>query len=211
MMIQGSSVTSYLPSYATNMRQNPLGKGSSPSTSTSDAGVQLSISDQAKSMAAGDTQDINARLDAIKAKPAVQRTAEESEFVVKNDSRLAQIVAKGHNHQTAEDVDYVQKTGGFVNTMANLSPNEKKLYDQLVEQGNTDAVRGMNLIALSRMGSGDVTLPNGKTFDPTQTEITAQNIRALFSQMFVSSDGQDARSFEALASHLDGKKQIAAS
>jgi hypothetical protein len=170
-------------------------------------GTKLSISDQAKALAASDSQDIQKRLDAIKAKPAVERTPEESDFVVKNDSRMAQIAAKNQNTLTADDVDYMQKAGGFVNTMSNLSPSEKNLYDELAAQGNTEAVRGMNLIALSRMGSGDVTLPNGKTFDPRKTEITSETIRTLFSKMFVSSDGQDARNFEALASYLDGKKQ----
>lgn len=107
---------------------------------------------------------------------------------------------------TAQAIDAQQKAGGFVNTMSKLSPSEKKLYDELVAQGNTEAVRGMNMLALSRMDSGDVTLPNGQTFDPAKTDITPDNIRNLFSRMFVSNDGQDARSFEALASYLDSKK-----
>ena len=117
------------------------------------------------------------------------------------------VQSKDPKTQTAEDIDDMQKTGGFVNTMANLSPVEKQLYNELVAKGDTDAVRGMNLLALSRMDGGDVTLPNGRTFDPGKTEITANNVRQLFSQMFVSADDQGAKSFEALASYLDGRTQ----
>ena len=123
------------------------------------------------------------------------------------DAHLAEIGAKDPTTQTAEDIDATQKAGGFVNTMAKLSPAEKKLYDELVAKGGTDAVRGMNLLALSRMGGADVTLPNRKTFDPGKTAITADNVRRLFSQMFAGSDGADAKSLEALASYLDGRPE----
>lgn len=183
--------------------------GSSPSNAQVSE-TKLTISDQAKAMAASDNQDVQAKIEAIKAKPAVERASGDTDFLLKNDRRFAQIATKSEKARTAEDVDYIQKAGGFVNTMANLSPSEKKFYDKLVAEGNTDAVNGMNLIALSRMGSGDVTLPNGQTFDPRKTEITPQNIRNLFSQMFVSTDGQNARSFDALASYLDANATAAA-
>ena len=144
--------------------------------------TQVSLSDQAKALASSDA--------------AVQ-------------ARLDEIIAKGPQAQTADDIDYMQKTGGFVNTMANLSPAEKQLYDELVAKGDTEAVRGMNLLAMSRMGGGEVTLPNGKTFDPNKTEITADKVRQLFSQMFAGPDGADARSFEALASYLDTRSATA--
>jgi hypothetical protein len=212
MIIQGTvAAAAYAPSKVAPNKPTQFSLSFPTSSDAISTGTKLSISDQAKALAASDSQDIQKRLDAIKAKPAVERTPEESDFVVKNDSRMAQISAKNQNTLTADDVDYMQKAGGFVNTMSNLSPSEKNLYDELAAQGNTEAVRGMNLIALSRMGSGDVTLPNGKTFDPRKTEITSENIRTLFSKMFVSSDGQDVRSFEALASYLDGKNQSTAS
>jgi hypothetical protein len=203
MIIQGfGNAAAYAAIKPTVARQSPFGVSSSFGSQGS--GEKLTISDQAKAIVAADTQGVQAKLDAIKTKPAVERTSDDTDFLLKNDSRLAQITAKGQKAQTAEDLDYVQKAGGFVNTMANLSSSEKKLYDQMVADGNTDAVNGMNLIALSRMGSGNVTLPNGQTFDPGKTEITPQNIRKLFSQMFVSADDQNARSFDALASYLDG-------
>lgn len=209
MLIQGfGNAAAYAAVKPTQAKQNPL-LGSSPSNAQVSE-TKLTISDQAKAMAASDNQDVQAKIDAIKAKPAVERASGDTDFLLKNDSRFAQIAAKGEKARTAEDVDYMQKVGGFVNTMANLSPNEKKLYDKLVSQGNTDAVTGMNMIALSSMGSGNVTLPSGQTFDPRKTEITPQNIRNLFSQMFVSTDGQNARSFDALASYLDANATVAA-
>lgn len=174
-----------------------------PASAFQDAGTQVTLSGQAKALASSDA--VQSRLDQIKATPAAQRSSEDVDFLYKNDPRLAEIRAKGQQAQTADDIDYMQKTGGFVNTMANLSPAEKQLYDELVAKGETEAVRGMNLLAMSRMMGGDVTLPNGKTFDPTHTEITADNVRQLFSQMFADADGADARSFEALASYLDGR------
>jgi hypothetical protein len=209
MIVPGfGNAAAYATVKPTVAKQNPLVVPSPSNAQGSE--TKLTISDQAKAMAASDSQGVQAKLDAIKAKPAVERTSDDTDFLLKNDSRFAQIAAKGEKARTAEDIDYMQKAGGLVNTMANLSPSEKKLYDQLVAQGNTDAVRGMNLIALSRMGSGNVTLPNGQTFDPNKTEITPQNIRNLFSQMFVSTDGQNARSFDALASYLDGKATVSA-
>lgn len=209
MIIQGfGNAAAYAAVKPTQAKQYPL-MGSSPGNAQVSE-TKLTISDQAKAMAASDNQNVQAKLDAIKAKPAVERSSGDTDFLLKNDSRLAQIAAKGEKAQTSEDLDYMQKAGGFVNTMANLSPNEKKLYDKLVSQGNTDAVNGMNLIALSRTGSGNVTLPNGETFDPIKAEITPENIRNLFSQMFVSTDGQNARSFDALASFLDANATVAA-
>ncbi|HIV72460.1 MAG TPA: hypothetical protein H9903_16110 [Candidatus Aquabacterium excrementipullorum] len=136
--------------------------------------------------------------------------SDEAKAAADADARLAEIAAKPESARTAEEIDYQQKAGGFVNTMANLSPDEKKLYNELVAKGETEAVRAMNLLALSRMGGGEVTLPDGTSFDPAKTAITPDNIRKLFSKMFVSDDSQDARSFEALASYLDGRQNATA-
>jgi hypothetical protein len=200
MNIQGFGSVSQL--YSTSA---PIATKRTPNddggTLTSNGSTSVSISSEAS---------IKARIDEIVAKPAAQRSEDDVEFLHNNDKKLAEIFAKGPDKQTAEDVDYVQKTGGFVNTMANLSPAEKKLYDELVAKGDTDAVRGMNLIALSRMGGGEVTLSNGTAFDPVKTEVTAKNVRDLFSQMFVGADGQDQRSFDALAKYLDERSTVEA-
>lgn len=170
---------------------------------------KVSISSTARALLASESSandaGVEARLNQIKNKPAVERSAADTEYLLANDKRLAEINAKDPQTLTADEVDYQQKAGGFVNTMANLSTAEKALYDELVAAGNYAAVEGMNLIALARQGmSGQqVTLPDGSNFDPTTTEITAENIRKLFTQMFVDSDGSAARRLEALAGYLE--------
>lgn len=167
--------------------------------------TQVTISDQAKALAFPEDA-VAARLKDIKAKPATQRTSEEFEFVHKNDKKLAEIIAKNPDAQTADEIDYMQKASGFVNTMATLSPQEKKLYDELVAKGETEAMRGMSLIAMSRTVGGDVSLGNGVTFNPSNTEISADNVRNLFSKLFANEDGQNSTSFGALAEYLDRSK-----
>ncbi len=156
--------------------------------------------------------EIQSRLEAIKAKPAVERTAEDTQYVAKNDQRYAEIQDKikangpnGLDSLTADEVDYMQKATGFVNTMAELSPKEKALYDELVSKGNYEAAHALELVGMSRIGMGgqQVTLPNGRSFAPGNTEVTANNIRNLFRQMFVDPRGNIDRQFEALASYLD--------
>lgn len=178
---------------------------------------KVSISDAARVlMAASQTTmedaQIQARIDAIKAKPGVERTEADVQYLSKNDKRFAELQEKmkasgedGFDSLSADEVDYMQKAGGFVNTMAELSPKEKALYDELVANGNHEAANGLQLVAMSRIGmSGQqVILPNGKIFDPGNTEVTADNIRSLFKYMFVDPSGNTDRQFEALASYLD--------
>ncbi|MDD5373010.1 MAG: hypothetical protein PHO62_06250 [Sulfurimonas sp.] len=164
---------------------------------------RVSISVEAKAMAK--EQEIQSRLDAIKGKPVVARTREEIEFVNSNDKQLVHISSKDPQTLTAEELDYQQKAGGFVNTMATLSASEKALYNELIAKGDYEAAAGMNLIALSRTGmeGQEVQLPNGGTFNPMNTEITAGNIRKFFQYMFVDPTGETNRRFEALATYLE--------
>lgn len=120
----------------------------------------------------------------------------------------AEIEAKGQSGMTAEDVDYLQKSSGLVNTMAHLSPKEKALYNELVASGNSEAVEAMNMIALARDGSknNEATLSDGQSFNPSNTEITADNIRNLFKHIFADSNGSTSRKFDALASYLDQRE-----
>jgi hypothetical protein len=62
---------------------------------------------------------------------------------------------------------------------------------------------------MSRIGMGgqQVTLPNGKTFDPANTEVTAANIQYLFKQMFVDPSGSTDRQFDALAAYLNKREE----
>lgn len=111
-------------------------------------------------------------------------------------------------NRTADEIDDMQKAGGFVNTMAYLSPKEKQLYNELVSSGNTLAIQGMSLIAMSRVGSKntEITLPNGRSFDPNRTEITSDNIQNLFKLMFIDESGESQRSFDALTSFLNKRE-----
>jgi len=107
----------------------------------------------------------------------------------------------------ADELDKMQKSGGFVNTMAELSASEKALYDELISKGKSDAAQGLLLVGMSRVGMNgqQITLPNGEAFDPTKTEVTATNIRGLFKYAFVGNDGYTDRIFDALAAALDKK------
>ena len=102
----------------------------------------------------------------------------------------------------------MQKSSGSVNTMAYLSPKEKVLYEELVAKGNWEVAQGLLLVGMSRIGMEalQVTLPGGQTFDPTETEVTADNVRNLFKQMFVDASGNSDRLFDALASALDQRQ-----
>lgn len=175
---------------------------------------QVNISAAAKALLADaqiatQEQGAQRRLDTIKTKPALERSPEETAYVEKNDRRFGElkdkIKADGMQSLSADELDYMQKASGFVNTMAELSPKEKALYDELVAHGKWEAAQGLNLVAMSRIGhkGQEITLPNGRTFDPTSTEVTPDNIRNLFRHMFVDSSGSTDRQFEALASYLE--------
>lgn len=185
-------------------------------TSAANFADKVSISYSAKAKAAEEsvasTEElaIQKRLDAIKAKPAVERTSEESEFLRAKDKVLAEITAKDPKTLTSSEIDYIEKAGGFVNFMSALSDKEKAMYDEMVSKGSWEAAQGMFKVAMSRLGSeGQITLPNGKSFDPNKTEITAANIRNLFRHTFVDSSGITDRQFDALASFLDARESAA--
>ena len=103
---------------------------------------RVSISDAAKALAgSSQSTEIQQRIDAIKAKPGVERTQADFEYLSANDKRFAELQEKmkasgtsGFDSLTADEVDYMQKAGGFVNTMAELSPKEKALYGRTRRQ-----------------------------------------------------------------------------
>lgn len=160
---------------------------------------------------------VQRRIDAIKATPGIERTQHDTDYLYAHDKRFAEIRDKSRDYGgpeslTADELDYLQKAAGFVNTMAELSSSEKALYDELVAQGDTEATAALNLIAMSRIGmSGrEITLPNSRSFDPTTTEITADNVRNLFRHLHVDESGRTDRLFEALASYLERRDDSAA-
>jgi hypothetical protein len=215
MIIQGSgsaSAAGAMLKTASIHRQNS-------SASSANIADRVSLSDAAKALmtASGSSTEetgVQNRLDAIKARPAVERTAEDTEYLAQHDERFIEIKGKiaeqGFETLTSGELDYMQKATGMVNTMAYLSAGEKDLYDDLVAKGDTEAAQGLLLIGMSRIGMGgqQVTLPNGLTFDPTNTEVTAGNVRNLFKYLFVDPSGNSDRQFEALASYLERQTSV---
>lgn len=216
MIVQGLS--SVLSSYNSDIKTSVFRQN--PPSGAADVAVKVTISDAAKAMmnataAASQDMEVQNRLNAIKAKPGIERTEADFEYLSANDKRFAKIQEKikangnnGFDSLTADEVDYMQKAGGFVNTMAQLSSSERALYDELVAQGNVEAAHGLALVGMARVGmSGQqVELPNGKRFDPAATEVTAANIQNLFKWMFVDPSGNTDRQFAALASYLEQRE-----
>ncbi|BAO29687.1 hypothetical protein SUTH_01895 [Sulfuritalea hydrogenivorans sk43H] len=134
----------------------------------------------------------------------MSRTQEEQDYVRANDKRLAEITAQGKPPEklTADELDYVQKAAGFVNTFGNLSPAEKALYDKAVASGNTEAAAGISQIALIRQGGNMAGGANGTTYNPLTMEITAANIEKFFSHSIVDPSGNAQSRFDALIQFL---------
>lgn len=173
------------------------------SPANTDDTVRISQAAREALAAANSNPSVAARLAEIRAKGPVNRSQDDKNFLFANDKRLAEITAQGKPAEklTAEELDYVQKANGFVNTLANLSSAEKALYDEAVASGNADAAAGIAQIALIRMGeiAGGA---NGTTYDPRNTEITAANIEKYFSNSIVDSSGNAASKFQALIRFL---------
>jgi len=161
-------------------------------------------SSSSSSAAANSDQSVEARLAAIKAKGAVNRTQEDQDYLFANDKRLAEITAQGKSSDklTADELDYMQKATGLVNTFANLSPAEKALYDEAVASGNAGAAAGISQIALVRMMGHTAGGADGSTYDPLNTEITAANIEKYFSHSIVDPSGKAQSQFQALIQYL---------
>lgn len=131
-----------------------------------------------------------------------------------HDTRFAAIRDKmqenhGPDSLTVEELDYAQKAGGLVNTMANLSPAEKTLYNKMVASGNTAAVAGLSQIALIRMMGHTAGGANGTTYDPINTEITAANIEKYFSHSIIDPSGKAQSQFQALIQYLQSNPATA--
>jgi hypothetical protein len=218
MIVQSTSAIFSAADVARSLspRQNPT---TSPGTnadtvSISKAAWEALAAAQASSssslVTANTDHSVEARLAEIRARGPVNRSQEDSDFLLANDKRLAEITAQGKPPEqlTAEDLDYMQKATGFVNTMANLSPAEKALYDKAVASGNTDAAEGLNLIALIRTGGDTAGGANGTTYNPFNTEITAANIEKYFSHSIVDPSGNAASKFQALIQFLQNNPAV---
>ncbi len=145
---------------------------------------------------------VEARLAEIRANGPVNRSQEDTDFLFANDKKLAEISAKPDNTRTADEIDYMQKAAGLVNTFAHLSSAEKTLYDKAVANGNTPAAEGISMIALIRQGGEMAGGANGTTYNPRTTEITAANIEKYFSYSIVDPTGHAQSKFQALTQFL---------
>jgi len=147
----------------------------------------------------------DARLAEIKAKDAMSRSAEDMDYLYAHDPKLAAIsdkLSKNPGSLTSAELDYQQKTLGFVNTMAYLSPTEKGLYDKAVASGNLQAAAGINQIAFIRTMGHMAGGADGTTYDPVNTEITPENIEKYFSHSIVDPSGKAETQFQALIQYL---------
>lgn len=203
------AATTTLPSRRQTSTDNPA---KSADTVTISQAARNALA--AYSANSGASNSVDARLAAIKSKDALSRTQEETDYVLAHDTRFAAIRDKmkggnGPDTLTADDLDYVQKAGGLVNTMANLSPAEKALYDKIVASGDKAAIAGMSQIALIRMMGHTAGGANGTTYDPINTEITAANIERYFSHSIVDPSGKAQSQFQALIQYLQSNPATA--
>lgn len=215
MQTQPASAYSSLSSLANTARQRqaPASTTASPVSSAASFADSVSISKAAlEAFAASNTsfphgatnvdKSVEARLAEIKAKDAMSKTPEDQAYLFANDKILAEITKKTHDKLTADELDYMQKAGGFVNTMANLSPAEKALYDKAVASGNTTAAAGISQVAFIRTMGHTAGGANGTTYDPINTEISAANIGKYFIHSIVDPYGKTQANFQALIQFL---------
>ncbi len=183
-----------------------------PATSPANTADTVSISKAARealatsssSSTTNNDESVEARLAEIRARGPVNRSQEDQDFLFANDKRLAEITAQGKPPEklTADELDYLQKASGLVNTFAHLSSAEKALYDKAVASGNTAAAEGIAQIALIRQGGEMAGGANGTTYNSRTTEITAANIEKYFSHSIVDPTGNAASKFQALIQFL---------
>lgn len=203
------ATTTTLPSRRQTSADNPA--KSADTVTISQAARNALAASSANSDA---SNSVDARLAAIKSKDALSRTQEETDYVLAHDARFAAIrdkmkEGKGPDSLTADDLDYVQKASGFVNTMAMLSPAEKTLYNKIVASGDKAAIAGMSQIALIRTMGHVAGGANGTTYDPINTEITAANIERYFSHSIIDPTGKAQSQFQALIQYLQSNPATA--
>ncbi|MBP7444383.1 MAG: hypothetical protein KA855_05835 [Zoogloea sp.] len=169
--------------------------------------VHISSAARAALAAEGDAS-VDAKLASIRARGPINRSEADQTYLFTHDKRLADITAQGKPPEklTADELDYMQKATGLVNTMANLSPAEKALYDKAVASGNTAAAAGISQIALVRMMGHTAGGAGGASYDPLNTAITAANVERYFSHSIVDPSGQAKAGFGALIAFLNAER-----
>lgn len=205
MIIQSASASFFAAEIArsSSPRQNPA---ISPANIADSVRISQAARDalaaSSSSAAANNNKSVEARLTEIRAKGPVNRSQEDHDFLFANDKKLAEITNKSHDKLTAEEIDYMQKSSGFVNTFSNLSPAEKALYDKAVASGNKEAAAGISQVALIRMTGHTAGGADNTTYDPLNTEITVANIEKFFRHSIVDPTGKAQSQFQALIQFL---------
>lgn len=205
MIVQSTSALPFANAEARSpaARQTPTASSASiADTVRISQAAREALAGSSSSTAPNNNKSVEARLAEIRANGPVNRSQEDNDFLYTNDKKLAGISAKPYNTRTADDIDYMQKAAGFVNTFAHLSSAEKTLYDKAVASGNTEAAEGIAQIALIRQGGELAGGANGATYDSRATEITAANIEKYFSHSIVDHTGQAQSKFQALMQFL---------
>lgn len=205
MIVQSTSAAFF----ATEIARSTLSRPSSPSplaNITDTVRISQAARDAFAASSGTENSDksIEARLAEIRAHGPVNRSQEDHDFLFANDKRLAEISAKSYDTRTADEIDYMQKSTGLVNTFAHLSSTERALYDKAIASGNSAAAEGIAQIALIRQGGEMAGGANGTTYNPRTTEITVANIENFFSNSIVDSTGNAASRFQALVQLLQG-------
>lgn len=206
MIVQSTSASFFAAEIArsSSPRQNPAASPANIADTVRISQAAREALAASSSVATNNDKSVEARLADIRARGPVNRSQEDQDFLFANDKRLAEITAQGKPPEqlTADELDYLQKATGLVNTFANLSSAEKALYDKAVASGNTEAAAGIAQIALIRMGGNMAGGANGTTYNPLNTEITAANIEKYFSHSIVDPTGKAQSRFQALIQFL---------
>lgn len=214
-MIVQSTLASY--SAAGTARSPSLRQNSFilPANTAGTARVFQSTQDDPASLpsvtAANRNKSFEMQLAEISASSVLNRSRKDHDSQPANDQKLAAITAQGKSPDklTAEELDYMQKATGFINTFAHLSPAEKALYDKAVASGNTEAAEGIAQIALIRTGGHIAGGANGATYNPVNMEITAGNVAKYFSHSIVDPTAGAQAKFQALIQFLQDNSAAA--
>jgi hypothetical protein len=213
MIIQSTAALSFATAVArsSTSRQDPVTSAANTAdTVRISQAARDALASMSSSVATNNDKSVEARLAEIRARGPVNRSQEDHDFLFANDKRLAEITAQGKPPEqlTAEELDYVQKATGFVNTFANLSSAEKALYDKAVASGNTGAAAGIAQIAFIRTGGAMAGGANGTTYNPLNTEMTADNIEKYFSHSIIDPSGNASTNFHALIQFLQSNPSV---
>ena len=213
MIVQSTSASFFAAEIARSPspRQNPVASQANiADTVRISQAAREAFAASPSSVPTNSEKSVEARLADIRARGPVNRSQEDQDFLFTNDKRLAEITAQGKPPEklTAEELDYLQKASGLVNTFAHLSSAEKALYDKAVASGNTAAAEGISQIALIRQGGEMAGGANGTTYNSRTTEITAANIEKYFRHSIVDPSGNAESKFQALIQFLQNNPVV---